>query len=102
MDTGPPLHDPIAVAAVFQPGMFDDNDGERYDLYVVRDGDDSLLDHRRNVSNVGQCGRTVAQLLPKGRAGIRIPRTLRIAEFWQMVNFALAKAEEASPLTFGR
>jgi len=100
MNTGPPLHDPIAVAAAFQPHMFDDNDGERYEIYVVRDGDDSVLDHRRNVSNVGQCGRTIARLSPKGKPGIRIPRTLQVPEFWEMIDFALAEAEKKSPLRF--
>lgn len=100
MGGGPPLHDPIAVAAAFQPSMFDDNEGERYDVYVVRDGDDSLSDHSRNKSNVGQCGRTIARLSPKGEPGIRIPRTLKVQEFWKMIDFALAEAEAASPLKF--
>jgi uridine nucleosidase len=100
MDTGPPLHDPLAVVAALCPSLFDDNDGERYDVYVVTDGDDSLLDHRRTVSNVGQCGRTVVRLLEKGQAGVRIPRTLKIPEFWHMIDLSLALSEETSPLTF--
>jgi uridine nucleosidase len=100
MDTGPPLHDPLAVAAALCPSMFEDNDGERYEVYVVTDGDDSLLDHSRTMWNVGQCGRTIVRLLEKGRAGIRIPRTLRIPEFWHMIDLSLAQSEETSPLTF--
>jgi uridine nucleosidase len=100
MDTGPPLHDPLAVAAALCPLLFDDNDGERYEVYVVKDGDDSLLDHRRTVSNVGQCGRTIVRLLEKGQPGIRIPRTLKTAEFWHMIDLSLAQSEETSPLTF--
>jgi uridine nucleosidase len=100
MGTGPPLHDPLAVAAALCPSIFDDNDGERYDVYVVKDGDDSLLDHSRTVNNVGQCGRTIARLLAKGEAGVRIPRTFKIPEFWHMIDLSLAQSEETSPLTF--
>jgi uridine nucleosidase len=100
MDTGPPLHDPLAVAAVLCPLIFDDNGGERYEVYVVKDGDDSLLDHSRTVHNVGQCGRTVVRLLDKSAAGVRIPRTLKIPEFWHMIDLSLAQSEETSPLTF--
>jgi uridine nucleosidase len=98
MDTGPPLHDPLAVAAALSPALFDDNGGERYDVYVIREGDDSIEDHRRNVHNVGQCGRTIVQLLEREKAGTRIPRTLRIAEFWHLIDLSLELAESRSPL----
>jgi len=100
MDSGPPLHDPIAVVAALAPSLFDDNGGERYEIYVVRDGDDSLLDHRRTVNNVGQCGRTIVRLLGKGEGGIRIPRALDVAEFWHMIDLSLEESEKSSPLTF--
>lgn len=93
MTDGPPLHDPLAVAAALCPALFDDNGGERYDVYVVREGDESLVERRRSVGNVGQCGRTIARMLEKGREGVRIPRTLSIDEFWFLIDFALAAAE---------
>ena len=93
MDSGPPLHDPLAVAAALCPSYFDDNDGERYVVHVVREGDDSADDHSRNVHNVGQCGRTVVKLLDHGEEGVRIPRTLRIAEFWHLLDLSLSFAE---------
>lgn len=94
MNDGPPLHDPIAVAAIFAPELFDDNQGERYEVYVVRDGDDSLLDHMRGAGHVGQCGRTCVRLLEKGTGGVRIPRSLEVGVFWQMIDLALGWAEE--------
>jgi uridine nucleosidase len=89
MTDGPPLHDPVAVAAVFAPEMFDDLDGERFEIYVVRDGDDSASDHRRRAGREGQCGRTVLKMLPKGVAGVRVPRTLNVGEFWHLIDLAL-------------
>ncbi|QDS73685.1 hypothetical protein FKW77_002978 [Venturia effusa] len=94
MTNGPPLHDPIAVAAVFAPELFDDNQGERYEVFVVRDGDASLLDRARGKGMVGQCGRTCVRLLEKGEGGVRIPRALEVGVFWQMVDLALGWAEE--------
>ncbi|KAJ8606241.1 hypothetical protein MRB53_041113 [Persea americana] len=52
---GPPLHDPLAVAALFGygSGIFEEDD-ERYNITVVTDGAHSALDSVR-----GQVGRTV-------------------------------------------
>ncbi|KAF2403688.1 nucleoside hydrolase [Trichodelitschia bisporula] len=87
MDTGPPLHDPIAVAAAIVPEIFDDLDGERFAVHVVREGD----------AHVEQCGRTIVKRAPKGQPGVRIPRTLHIPEFWHMIDLSLAVAEKRSP-----
>jgi uridine nucleosidase len=89
MTDGPPLHDPVAVAAVFAPEMFDDLDGERFEICVVRGGDDNALDQRRSTGRGGECGRTVLKLLAKGAAGVRVPRTLNVGEFWHLIDLAL-------------
>jgi uridine nucleosidase len=89
MDEGPPMHDPLAVAAAFAPELFDDTDGERYRVDVVRD-DAISGDRERPVS---QCGRTVAKKLPPGEGGIKIPRRLDTGAFWDMINQCLNKAE---------
>lgn len=93
MTDGPPLHDPLAIAAALCPTLFYDNGGERYEVYVVKDGDESLIERRRNTANVGQCGRTIASMLKKGEEGVRIPRTLRVEDFWCLIDFALEAAE---------
>jgi uridine nucleosidase len=100
MSDGPPLHDPIAVAVAFAPGMFDDNDGERFEVFVIRAGDERLFDNERQVDEIGQCGRTVAKMVASGQAGVRIPRTLRIPEFWNLIDLALDAADQVSNLTF--
>lgn len=102
MTNGPPLHDPIAVAAVFAPEIFDDNQGERYEVYVVRDGDDSLLEHERGKGYVGQCGRTCVRLVEKGEGGVRIPRSLEVGVFWQMIDLALGRAEGSVGVRFAK
>jgi len=93
----PPLHDPLAVAAVLCPRLFSDNDGERYAVHVVRDGDDPVVPRSRTSSeSVGQCGRTVARMVGRageGVEGVRIPRTLRVEVFWWLIEFALVEAE---------
>ena len=89
----PPLHDPVAVAAVLAPDMFDDGDGERFSVYVVREGDDTFADHRRHGENIRQCGRTIVKMLDKGKAGVRIPRSLDVAKFWHLIDIALSAAE---------
>jgi uridine nucleosidase len=102
MNDGPPLHDPIAVAAIFAPELFNDNQGERYEVYVVRDGDDSLLAHARGAGHVGQCGRTCVRLVEKGQGGVKIPRSLAAEVFWQMIDLALGAAEKSSKMSFGK
>jgi uridine nucleosidase len=95
--SSPPLHDPLAVAAALCPALFDDNDGERYTVHVVRGRDDVVVPRtRRSAESVGQCGRTVAKMVGKignGAEGVRIPRTLRVEVFWWLIEFALEEAE---------
>ena len=90
---GPPLHDPVAVAVVlFDIGAeklaFDDLDGERWRVKVVTDGIHSSLEEER-----GQVGRTV--IWRADGKGVRIPRSLDVANFWKVVGGCLERAEES-------
>lgn len=87
---GPPTHDPLAVAAVIFPDAFHDNDGERYAIEVVTEGEHGSSDQIR--ASDSQCGRTVATLLPPSSEGVRIPRSLDQARLWQILDECLAHA----------
>jgi uridine nucleosidase len=89
----PPLHDPIAVAAALHPELFYDNDGERYSIHVVCEGEQILHSTARLEEGSNQSGRTVAKLLEKGAQGVRIPRTLDIPRFWDLIELGLQSAE---------
>ncbi|GME54123.1 putative uridine nucleosidase [Neofusicoccum parvum] len=95
---GPPLHDPLAVAATFAPDLFDDNAGERFSVDVVTQGEHRAdpAQNRADAEAVGQLGRTLVTKVDG--EGVRIPRRLDVARFWDMIDEALAKAEETSPL----
>ena len=95
---GPPLHDPLSVAACFEPGLFQDH-GERFAVEVVTEGihKPDLL-HRADAEGVGQLGRILVTKLEKGQSGVRIPRSLDVAAFWELVDKALCEAEKSSPI----
>ncbi|ETI27647.1 hypothetical protein G647_00096 [Cladophialophora carrionii CBS 160.54] len=84
---GPPLHDPLAVAAILSghpdPNFqieFDDGGGERWDVDVLLEGE--------------QVGRTVITKSEDGQ-GVRIPRTLDLDKFWRTLADCMAAADEA-------
>jgi uridine nucleosidase len=92
LSEGPPLHDPLAVAVLLADHPdpehridFSDNDGERWDVNVVLEGE--------------QLGRTVATRTQiedgtgKGM-GIRIPRSLDLEKFWQTLEACMKSADE--------
>ena len=89
---GPPLHDPVAVAALLdnfgceQLG-FDDRAGERWEVNVVTDGQ-----HSKNESVRGQLGRTVVTRV-EGE-GVRIPRGLNVKAFWRALEECVQRAED--------
>ncbi|KAI2618493.1 Inosine/uridine-preferring nucleoside hydrolase [Hypoxylon sp. NC1633] len=101
---GPPLHDPLAVAAVLagtahEIPFYDydpkgaDGPGrrERFAVEVVTAG--TLEDARLRGA---QTGRTVVRLLPPGSEGVRVPRGLDIARFWRVVEECCERADAAN------
>lgn len=93
LSAGPPLHDPLAVAAAVVPELFDDRGGERYRVEV-----DTKGEHSEVPEEVLQLGRTRVELLEMGEPGVRIPRTFDVDGFWWMIDCALGRAERATPL----
>ncbi|KAF2091657.1 Inosine/uridine-preferring nucleoside hydrolase [Saccharata proteae CBS 121410] len=95
---GPPLHDPLAVAAAFEPNLFVDH-GERFTVEVVTQGVHKVnMLHGSEMEGVGQLGRTIVKKTENGAPGVRIPRTLDVPRFWDMIDAALTNAEKTSPL----
>ncbi|KAJ4324598.1 Uridine nucleosidase 1 [Neodidymelliopsis sp. IMI 364377] len=90
---GPPLHDPLAVAAAIYPEIFDDRDGERFRVDVVTKGVHSLIQ-----SEVGELGRTKVTDLRSGEGGCRIPRGVDLDKFWGLTEDALKRADAVSPM----
>ncbi|KAI0482355.1 Inosine/uridine-preferring nucleoside hydrolase domain-containing protein [Xylariaceae sp. FL0804] len=100
---GPPLHDPLAVAALLAGTEheipfydFDPKDPagpgrrERFEVRVVTEG--SLEDAIAGA----QTGRTVVRLLEPGREGVRIPRGVDIDMFWRVIEECCSRADEAN------
>lgn len=90
---GPPLHDPLAVAAAIYPEIFDDRNGERFRVDIVTEGVHSL-----NQSKVGELGRTRVSQLQAGEGGCRIPRGVDLDKFWGLTEDALKRADAVSPM----
>ena len=95
LTTGPPLHDPVAVAAILSGQSdgdldFDDGGGERWQIKVVTDGL-----HSKSSDLRGQVGRTMATMAPAKQGGVRIPRSLNVNLFWEMVESCIQRAERS-------
>lgn len=90
---GPPLHDPLAVAAAVHPEIFDDKEGERFSVDIVTEGFHSI-----NQADAGELGRTKVAKLPPGEGGCRIPRGINQKKFWGLIESCLQKADQASPM----
>ncbi|KAL4922692.1 Inosine/uridine-preferring nucleoside hydrolase domain-containing protein [Aspergillus aurantiobrunneus] len=99
LTTGPPLHDPLAVAVILstlnqefarkhpdQTLTFDDGNGERFAVNVVTDGL-----HGKDVALVGQLGRSVVASHP---VGVTIPRGVDLAAFWGIILGCIKRADE--------
>ncbi|KZF22212.1 Inosine/uridine-preferring nucleoside hydrolase [Xylona heveae TC161] len=99
LTAGPPLHDPLAVAATLPAAVlledaapaFDDRGGERWFIDVVTDGLHSNSDQER-----GQVGRTIARKLPPGEPGVTVPRTLDVPKFWEVLEHCIHRAESSA------
>ncbi|KAJ5499908.1 Inosine/uridine-preferring nucleoside hydrolase [Penicillium expansum] len=102
LTTGPPLHDPLAVAAILstlnpafankhpnQALAFDDKGGERFALSIVTDGQ-----HGKDVSTTGQLGRSIAT--PVDGPGVAIPRGVDLEAFWNMVLQCIQLADDCN------
>lgn len=90
---GPPLHDPLAVAAAYNPDIFDDKGGERFHVDIVTEGI-----HSPDQSQVGELGRTKVVKLPIGEGGCRIPRGVDLDQFWGCIESAMKRADAISPM----
>lgn len=93
LTSGPPLHDPLAVAAAIEPETFNDAGGERFLVDVVTEGV-----HAADKASVGELGRTKVTKLPMGQPGVRIPRGLDVTRFWYLTELALRSADATTPM----
>lgn len=101
LDTGPPLHDPVAVAVLLSnlnhtpnpsPLRFDDKNGERFLVDVVTDGI-----HGRDPVLTGQLGRTVAKSVADPKpGGVTIPRGVDTDKFWDLILDCLRRADKCN------
>ncbi|KAI0173695.1 Inosine/uridine-preferring nucleoside hydrolase [Hypoxylon sp. FL1284] len=102
---GPPLHDPLAVAAVLAGTqheiVFHDfdarkegSDGQERERFAVEVVTDGTLDDARHRG--AQTGRTLVTPLPPGAPGVRIPRGLDVGRFWAEVERCCERADEAN------
>lgn len=101
---GPPLHDPLAVAAALlgtpdEIAFPDWHEGksaapehhERFEVSVVTEGS---FDEARKGDK--ETGRTVAKVLPAGSEGVIIPRSVDVPKFWQVIEECMERADEAN------
>ncbi|RDW78035.1 hypothetical protein BP5796_05887 [Coleophoma crateriformis] len=98
---GPPLHDPLAVAVIFngiadaEIPFYDFEEGkqrrERFEVKVVTEGT-----HEEAQAGLAKAGQTVVRLLPEGEEGVLIPRGLDVKRFWRVVEDCLEIADEVN------
>lgn len=92
MADGPPLHDPLAVAALLpNSGIFQDA-GDRYNVVMVTAGEHTVVEGEDLEGARGQVGRTIVRPSKTGK-GVRIPRKLNVDEFWQTLSYCCTFAE---------
>lgn len=99
LDTGPPLHDPLAVAVILsnlnpdfakkhpaQALKFQDNGGERFAINIITDGL-----HGMDLEITGQLGRSFAAVAEKH--GVAVPRGVDVDAFWDMLLDCIQQAD---------
>lgn len=96
LTSGPPLHDPVAVAVLLfdqasEDLAFDDRGGEKWHVNVVTDTQYS----DKTDDGKGQLGRTVVIKAGENEVGVRIPRSLNIERFWDVIDECIQRAEKA-------
>lgn len=101
---GSPLHDPIAVAAVLigtpdeipflewseEKSKYPKHD-ERFKVKIITEGT-----FEEAKAGISQTGRTIAEAVPIGEGGVRIPRGIDVARFWQAIETCILSADEAN------
>lgn len=120
---GPPLHDPLAVAAILDglvgveipfydylpvpsaslssssstngngKRSLDASKSERRERYKVEVV--TAGTHEEALAGA-QTGRTIATLLPDGEEGVKIPRGLDVRRFWSVIEECLVAADEVN------
>lgn len=99
LSTGPPLHDPLAVAVILsnlnpafakkhptQALNFHDNGGERFAIDIITDGL-----HGKDLAITGQLGRSFAAVAEKH--GVAVPRGVDADAFWDMILDCIQRAD---------
>jgi uridine nucleosidase len=100
LTTGPPLHDPLAVAVILsnlnpafakqhhgQALKFHDEGGERFGINIITDGL-----HGKDLAATGQLGRSFAAVA--GPHGVAVPRGVDVNAFWDLVLGCIQRADE--------
>lgn len=100
LSTGPPLHDPLAVAVILSnlnpafakkhPGQalkFHDKGGERFGITIHTDGL-----HGEDLTVTGQLGRSIAAAAEEH--GVAVPRGVDVKAFWDMILDCIKRADE--------
>lgn len=95
MSDGPPLHDPLAVAALLPNTNIFTDEGDRYVVTMVTAGEHVAASDEDLDTARGQIGRTVVTSSKSGK-GVRIPRALNVNAFWQTLSDCCTLAEGVS------
>jgi uridine nucleosidase len=64
---------------------------ERFDVTVVTEG--TAEEAQRGEK---QTGRTIANVLPAGEEGVRIPRGVDVDQFWKVIEECIERADETN------